>query len=266
MKVANGKTDADMDVSGSLVLASITQRVIRLRDLCSGFDENFFCHIRDAHAAIRDSSSRTALNESESAESALQHLKQALIKRYMVPEMQTHKTVVNDLLSDITPHRGSIRVLVFSLGFDSNLWNQANNDTNIWFVEDHSDYIKMNKDIDRSRIVYHVYKGINVTCSLHMPAEKLESYPMPAALTEHGPYDVIFIDGPMGYSNENPGRLLPVYWSINRLSRRGTAIYLDDVQRPLEAALVYRFLPRNVAHLTRYYSAREGSVRFLVRR
>ena len=54
------------------------------------------------------------------------------------------------------------------------------------------------------------------------------------------PFDIIIVDGPEGYSNEKPGRLIPCYWST-LLSKKGTIIYIDDANRKLENYCINKF-------------------------
>jgi hypothetical protein len=67
-----------------------------------------------------------------------------------------------------------------------------------------------------------------------MTNEQIDNIKIPNSLLELGPFDIILIDGPTGFNNECPGRILPIYWSKKYLSKQGTIIYIDDANRKLE--------------------------------
>ena len=64
--------------------------------------------------------------------------------------------------------------------------------------------------------------------------EDIDKYIIPDRLLNLAPFDIIIVDGPTGYNNNMPGRLLPIYWSNKYLSKSNTIIYIDDSERELE--------------------------------
>lgn len=146
------------------------------------------------------------------------------------------------------------KMLVFGLGYDSELWYNITN-FNTFFVEDDIDYINMNTNIPKSHIIYYNYKNINVEKSFHMTDTQIAEYEIPEQLLANAPFDVIFIDGPKGYNNLCSGRLLPIYWSSKFLSKQNTIIYVDDCNRQLEKYCIAKYFSTKDIH---YFNLRDG--------
>ena len=64
-------------------------------------------------------------------------------------------------------------------------------------------------------------------------------------MVANAPYDVVLIDAPPGYSPGTPGRLLPVFWTVNILTKPGSIFYLHDVDRDLEKFLISKYIKMN---------------------
>jgi hypothetical protein len=75
-----------------------------------------------------------------------------------------------------------------------------------------------------------------------MTEQEIEKYSIPKELLQNAPYDLIIVDGPTGFNDVVPGRLLPIYWSSKYLSKKGTMIYVDDAERKLENHCIKKFL------------------------
>lgn len=156
---------------------------------------------------------------------------------YYNPNIQLSNNSINQILLTLNL---TTKFLVFGLGYDSEIWYNV---ANTYFIEDTLEYINLNKNIDLSHIMYHKYENINVKNSFNI--YDIEKYPIPKKLLELSPFDVILIDGPAGYNDNLPGRLLPSYWAANKLSRHGTIIFMDDVDRKLEKYCIERFFSTN---------------------
>jgi len=148
---------------------------------------------------------------------------------YYNQKIQIHKNVINDIF---THFNSDTKMLVFGLGYDSKMWYEGNN-KNTFFVENKDEYIKLNEnDIPLTNIIKYDYK---TTClnSLTLKDNYIRNFTIPDKILENGPYDIIIIDGPEGFANDRPGRLIPCYWST-MLSKPGTVIYIDDAKRKVE--------------------------------
>lgn len=162
-----------------------------------------------------------------------------IMKKYYSPRILLGKPMIEDILKSMIGQNK--KVLIFGLGFDSDMYYFANEKKNIWFVETNDEYIKLCKDIDRKCVIKHDFIGINVKSSFNLADEQIERYPIPYTLIKNAPYDIILIDAPTGYSDNAPGRLLPIYWTKEILSHKGTIVYVDDVERKLEKYCVNKY-------------------------
>lgn len=153
-------------------------------------------------------------------------------------EPQTSHAIIRSLIADVT-NKIRPKMLVFGLAYDSELWS-ALTYHNTYFVEDNLDYIEVAK-VDPSRIFQYDYGDITVTQSFSMTNTELGARPLPTGLVEKAPFDIILIQGPTSYNKACPGRLLPIFWSNQVLSKPGSIIYVDDSQRALETYCIDRF-------------------------
>ena len=158
-------------------------------------------------------------------------------------EPQTSRAIIRSVIADVTD-KILPKMLVFGLAYDSELWS-ALTYHNTFFVEDNTDYIEVTP-VDSTRILPYDYGDITVERSFSMTDTELRAWPMPAGLLEKGPFDIILIQGPTSYNKACPGRLLPIYWSCNVLSKPGTVVYVDDSRRSLETYCIDRFFHDNI--------------------
>ena len=155
---------------------------------------------------------------------------------YYNKNIQIDKKVINDIFLNIS---SDTKMLVFGLGYDSKMWFEGNNQ-NTFFVENKDEYIKLNEnDISSNNIIKYNY---NITCknSFLLNDEDINKFTIPDRILELAPFDIILIDGPEGYHDSKPGRLLPCYWST-LLSKPGTLIYIDDSNRKLESYCIKKY-------------------------
>jgi hypothetical protein len=126
-------------------------------------------------------------------------------------------------------------MLVFGLGNDSPLWAALNDDGYTLFLEDVGDWITKIVSAHPTLNVQRVsYAGTTVASALESPVQTVEMAKVPLFLLERQ-WDVIVIDGPMGYAPNLPGRALPICWA-RQICRRSTHIFVDDYDRKLERA------------------------------
>ncbi len=126
-------------------------------------------------------------------------------------------------------------MLVFGLGNDSPLWAALNSTGYTLFLEDVEEWIAKIVGIYPTLNVKRVsYAGTTVASALQAPSQTIETAKAPPFLLERK-WDVIVIDGPMGYAPQLPGRALPICWT-RQICQRSTHIFVDDFDRKLEQA------------------------------
>jgi hypothetical protein len=154
--------------------------------------------------------------------------------------IQLDKKVINDVFSNF---KTDTKLLVFGLGYDSKMWYEGNN-KNTYFVENKKEYIDLNiNDIPIDNIIQYNYDTL-VSTSLNLTDKDIIKYEVNNKLKSLAPFDIIIIDGPEGYNNNSPGRLIPCYWST-LLSKKGTIIYIDDANRKLENYCINKYFSKN---------------------
>ena len=155
-------------------------------------------------------------------------------------EIQISQDVIVDIFSNL---KKDTKMLVFGLGWDSKMWYTRNKNT--YFVENKEEFIELNeKDIPKENIIKYDYNNITIEKSFDMSDKEIEKFVIPKELEELGPFDIILIDGPEGYALDKPGRLIPFYWST-KLSKKGTLIYADDINRKLETYCLEKYFKYN---------------------
>jgi hypothetical protein len=126
-------------------------------------------------------------------------------------------------------------MLVFGLGNDSPLWDALNSNGYTLFLEDVQEWIDKIVGIYPNLNVHRVsYAGTTVASASENPSGTIAGAQAPAFLLGRR-WDVIVIDGPMGYAPQLPGRALPICWT-RQIAQRSTHIFVDDYDRKLEQA------------------------------
>jgi hypothetical protein len=184
---------------------------------------------------------------------------------YYNHKIQMDKKIILDIFNSFNSFKDkdNKKMLVFGLGYDSEMWYNMTN-RNTFFVEHNQDYINLNKNISEDNIIKYDYQGINVKDSIQFLKNNNEFYKdfiIPNKLISEAPFDIILIDGPTGYNNECPGRLLPIYWSKHFLSKEGTIIYIDDSNRKLENLSIQKFFKNDKLN---YSNIRDGCVKIKI--
>jgi len=163
------------------------------------------------------------------------------------------KNIIEDIFSNFKPET---KMLVFGLGHDSKMWYGGNKNT--YFIENIKEYISLNKDIPDDNIIEHQYNNINVKKSFTLSDADIEKYIVPDKLKDLAPFDIILIDGPEGWRDDKPGRLVPYYWTT-QLSQPGTYIYCDDSSRALEAHCITKFFGDKEKQVFKYKAWNGGN-------
>jgi len=153
--------------------------------------------------------------------------------------MNTKIQINESILEDILKECEGKEMLVFGCGNDSKLWHDA---ANTVFIEDQQRWADLSIQAGHNVVCYQYPDDISVKDSFGLIycsglKDVYEKYKPPVTKK----FDVILIDGPYGFKSDNPGRLLPFYWSSTHLSKKGTAIYIDDAWRPLEYHATKKF-------------------------
>ena len=155
---------------------------------------------------------------------------------YYDKRIQIDMKVINDVFKNFTPNT---KMLVFGLGYDSKMWYEGNN-KNTYFIENKNEYIELNKkNIHFDNIIKYDYETKCKT-STKLTDLEINKFQIPEEILKLAPFDIIIIDGPEGYNEEKPGRLIPCYWST-LLSKPGTIIYIDDSSRFLEDYCIKKY-------------------------
>jgi len=155
---------------------------------------------------------------------------------YYNTNIQLDRDVIDDIFREITTNR---KMLVFGLGYDSKMWYEGNN-KNTFFVENKDEYIHLNMNVIPSKNIIHYDYKTTCSSSIVLTDNEICSFIIPEKLINEAPFDIILIDGPEGFSEETPGRLLPCYWST-KLSKSGSIIYIDDANRSLENFCIEKY-------------------------
>jgi hypothetical protein len=154
-------------------------------------------------------------------------------------KIQLDKNVINDIFSNF---KSDTKLLVFGLGYDSKMWYEGNN-KNTYFIEDKIEYINLNKNNIPINNIFSYKYPTTVETSFNLSTNDLAKFKLNDKLKSLAPFDIILIDGPEGYDNKKPGRLLPCYWPT-LLSKEGTIIYIDDANRKLENYCINKFFSK----------------------
>ena len=124
-------------------------------------------------------------------------------------------------------------LLVFGLGYDSELWNAVNHKGHTLFLEDNKNWfesVSRNKPQLNSRLVKYNTTRHDWKMLLSDP-DKLEMQ-FDQEITDRK-WDVILIDGPNGWLDSQPGRMSPIYMSTKLVKPHGD-VFVHDCHREVE--------------------------------
>lgn len=140
------------------------------------------------------------------------------------------------------------RLLVFGVGNDTGLWLALNKDGTTVFIENSKEWAELSRSRHTNiHIEMLPQTDLTVSNSLNLPISALARYPVPASLNRE--WDVILVDGPPGYSANDPGRALAIAWA-HRLARTSTHVFIDDYDRPLERHFANEFFSKDYDRAT----------------
>lgn len=156
------------------------------------------------------------------------------IERYYTNEIQMSTAQIEIVAAAICSRGPNCNLLVFGLGNDSPLWAEINAEGHTLFVEDALDWIAKVKTKHEHLNVEHIKYPTSVSKSLSDPVSTIQAAAhIPAVLTERH-WDVIIVDGPMGWGAQYPGRAFPIAWA-SQIGSNSTHVFVDDYERDLES-------------------------------
>lgn len=122
--------------------------------------------------------------------------------------------------------------LVFGTGHDSNYWRCVNKRGKTIFLEDDDDWIDSNSDILKIEYTSKRSEYEKLLEEFLGGNYKNISVPLPSVI-KNIKWDVIFVDAPVGNSDQAPGRMQSIY-SAYRLASKDTKIFVHDCDRTVE--------------------------------
>jgi hypothetical protein len=147
--------------------------------------------------------------------------------KYYNKNIEIDKNVIDDIYN-----LKKEKALIFGLGNDSKMW--YNMFKEVYFIENLEEWINKS-DIPKENIIKYEYNNITVKSSFNINLDNLEKlFPIPDKIKEIKDIDIIIIDSPKGGCDENPGRLIPIFWTSKYLASKKTIVYIDDSNRKLE--------------------------------
>ena len=149
-------------------------------------------------------------------------------------------------VADLVASKGGCRFLVFGLGNDSRLWLAANLLGRTVFLESSEYWINKVRNglstIDIRPVRYGTKRRQWQELLAGDPASLALELPEDVAA---GPWDVIFVDAPTGYSDACPGRMKSLY-TASILARTGGAdVLVHDCDRIVERVYCDRFFAKD---------------------
>lgn len=142
---------------------------------------------------------------------------------------------VADMLHMVySSNRKRPNVLIFGVGHDSPMWQQINCNGRTVFVEDDMEWIKTISGIFPALEIYHIQYQSSVR-EHDFFLENPQSININTSVDAEC-FDLILIDGPKGFSFDNPGRMIPAYYSNQKAlgCSSTTVVFLHDMERHAE--------------------------------
>ncbi|HKJ39857.1 MAG TPA: hypothetical protein VJ972_13850 [Anaerolineales bacterium] len=131
--------------------------------------------------------------------------------------------------------------LVFGMGNDSLFWKFLNRGGQTLFLEDNPHWyqrISQKHPHLNAHLVQYNTKRSQWKDLLSKPADL--GFPLPQEVEEI-PWDVILVDAPNGWRNDQPGRMKSIYHA-SKLIRPGGDVFVHDCNRTIERIYSSTFL------------------------
>ncbi len=148
-----------------------------------------------------------------------------------------------EYVADLIASKGGCDLLVFGVGNDSRLWLEANPRGRTVFLEDSEYWAGRARDrlpeIDIRSVHYYTIRsqwkellaGDPERLALELPEDVMA-----------GPWDVILVDAPAGFSDECPGRMKSLYMASVLARTGGADVLVHDCDRAVERVYCDHFL------------------------
>lgn len=157
-----------------------------------------------------------------------------ILKRRYLPDIQMSPAQIEAVSAAILSRGPKCNLLVFGLGNDSPLWAAINKGGHTLFLENIPEWIAKTKAVSPELNIAQVsYGDVTVAASKKDPISIIQRAQVPQLLLDRK-WDVIIVDGPMGYAPGLPGRAIPICWT-KKLASPATHIFIDDYDRELES-------------------------------
>lgn len=150
------------------------------------------------------------------------------------------------LIAEVLFKKSPCNMLVFGVGNDSEMWIDLNKGGMTFFVEDNANWLQdiHNKIPHINACVFtygtqrYQWKDLiktNFSHLLHMN--------LPQIVLETK-WDIIFVDGPAGYSDVTPGRMKSIYMAsyLSHQNNNNTDVFVHDADREVESLYSSVFL------------------------
>ncbi len=144
--------------------------------------------------------------------------------------------------------RPNCSLLVFGCGKDSRFWERVNRDGTTVFLEDNPQWAAEARAALTLANVYDVGYGTKLSeWNQLIDAPSKLGLDLPEEIRARQ-WDVILVDGPAGYDDEQPGRMKSIY-AASQLVAPGGCVFVHDAERRAEQAFSSRYLGDNRAIL-----------------
>ena len=143
------------------------------------------------------------------------------------PRAQISPFQIRMIVGVVAQHRFAARFLIHGCGFDSRFWHTLNAHGRTLFVEYDEAWASRVRD-QAPNLEVTAYPALPTSVEQSTPrvdSEALDGVAMPDWAQEA--WDIVLIDGPMGYQPQHPGRALPIFWA-SKTPQAKADIFVDD--------------------------------------
>ena len=155
-------------------------------------------------------------------------------------DVQLHPTELRPIVAAITARPGC-SLLVFGCGKDSVFWEKVNRNGTTTFLEDNPEWLGLARSALTRAEAHLVHYGTRrPDWAVLMNAPSRLELELPVAVSSRL-WDVVLVDGPAGYDDDQPGRMKSIYMA-SRLVAPGGCVFVHDCDRQIEREYAERFL------------------------
>lgn len=135
------------------------------------------------------------------------------------------------------------RLLVFGLGNDSSFWVRLNRNGITVFLEDNKEWFdKITGNLKNIKAFLVSYNTQRKDWMTMIENKSLLEMTLPDDVEKEA-WDIILVDAPAGWNDENPGRMKSIFLS-SRLIRNSGDIFVHDCDREVEDIYCDKFLQK----------------------